>query len=68
VEPFDILREPPEESGVQEFIDMMALIKERLAQHVVFLVNEFGSAGLAGKVEKVTVADMVGRYAASDTV
>ena len=68
VKPFDILREPPDESGVQEFIDMMALIKERLADHVVFLVNEFGSAGLAGKVEKVTVEDMVGRYGASDTV
>jgi len=68
VNPFDILREPSDESGVQEFIDMMALIKERLADHVVFLVNEFGSAGLAGKVEKVTVEGMVRRYKRSDTV
>jgi hypothetical protein len=29
----------------------MALVKERIAAHVEMLVREFGSAGLASKVE-----------------
>ncbi|MFP4026376.1 MAG: class II fructose-bisphosphate aldolase [Candidatus Brocadiia bacterium] len=66
VEPFDILREPPEESGVQEFIDLMALIKERIAQHVEFLVNEFGSAGIADMVADTTMADMKAVYEQND--
>ncbi len=66
IKPFEILREPPQESGVQAFVDLMALIKERLAQHVLFLVNEFGSAGLADRVEEVAVSDMIERYARSD--
>jgi len=66
VEPFEILCEAPDASGVQEFIDLMALIKERIAKHVEFLVNEFGCGGLAGKVEKVAVEQMADRYAKSD--
>jgi len=66
VKPFDVLREPPADSGNQAFVDLMAIIKERIAAHVEFLVNEFGCAGLAGKVEKATVAGMKGRYARRD--
>ncbi len=62
VKPFDILREPPAESGIQAFIDLMELIKERIAVHVEFLVNEFGSAGLAGSVENLSLEDMSRRY------
>ena len=44
-----ILRDPPtEESGL---IEVMALVKDRIAAHVEMLVHEFGSAGLASKVE-----------------
>jgi fructose-bisphosphate aldolase class II len=63
VKPFEVLREPPEDSGNQAFVDLMALIRERIAAHVEMLVHEFGSAGLAGKVEKVTLAQMAKRYA-----
>lgn len=63
VKPFELLREPPADSGCEAFVDLMALIKERIAAHVEFLVNEFGSDGLAGTVEKVTVEEMKARYA-----
>ena len=44
----EVLREPPsEESGLQE---VMAIIEDRIADHVAMLVNEFGSAGLAPEV------------------
>ena len=66
VKPFDILREPPEESGCQEFVDLMGLIKERIAGHVEFLVNEFGVAGLADSVEKVSQEEMKERYSEID--
>jgi len=66
VEPFEILRDPPEESGVQEFVDLMALVKERIAGQVADLVGEFGSAGLADRVEQVTVEEMKQRYADTD--
>jgi len=66
VEPFDILREPPEESGIRVFADLMALIQARIAGHVEELVREFGSAGLADKVEKVTVEEMKQHYAKRD--
>ncbi len=40
-----ILRDPPtEESGL---IEVMELVKERLASHVEMLLHEFGAAGLA---------------------
>jgi len=63
VKPFEVLREPPEGSGNQAFIDLMAIIKERIAGHVEFLVHEFGSAGLADRVEKVSIEQMKKRYA-----
>ncbi len=66
VTPFELLREPPDGPGVQEFVDLMALMEERIAQHVAFLVEAFGSAGLASSVEDVTVEDMKQRYARSD--
>ena len=66
VTPFELLRDPPEESGVQEFIDLMAMVRERIAGHVEFLVNEFGCAGIADQVEEVSLEDMKRRYAQSD--
>ena len=66
VKPFDILREPPEECGVQAFVDLMALIQERIAKHVEFLVNEFGIAGHADAVEAVSQDEMKQRYSESD--
>ena len=44
--PKDLLREPPGE----DLAEVMALIKERIASHVEFLVHKFGSAGLAANV------------------
>ncbi len=66
VKPFDILREPPAESGVQAFVDLMELIKERIALHVEFLVNEFGLNGLAGKVQNRSLEDMKAHYKNND--
>lgn len=44
-----ILRDPPtEESGL---IEVMDLVKERLASHVEMLLREFGAVRLASKVE-----------------
>ncbi len=44
-----ILRDPPtEESGL---IEVMELVKERLASHVEMLLHKFGAVGLASKVE-----------------
>ena len=42
--------------------DVMALVKERVAAHVEMLVHEFGSAGLAGYVEPVSLETMAQRY------
>ncbi len=64
VKPFETLREPPADSGCQAFVDLMVLIKERIADHVEFLVHEFGCDGLADKVERVTPDEMKKRYAA----
>ena len=66
VKPFEILREPPNKSRVPAFIDLMALIKARIAGHVEMLVHEFGCAGLAGSVEKISVKRMRARYAKTD--
>ena len=48
VVPKDMLREPPAGTPLEE---VMGSVKERIAEHVEFLVEKFGSAGLAGKVE-----------------
>jgi fructose-bisphosphate aldolase, class II len=41
---------------------VMVLVKERIAAHVEMLVRKFGSAGLAGKVERVSLPEMAKRY------
>ena len=66
VKPFDILRDPPEESGVQAFVDLMALVQERIAGHVEFLVNEFGSDGLASDVPEISQDEIKATYAEND--
>lgn len=44
-----VLRTPPtEETGL---VEVMALIEERIADHVEMLVNEFASAGLADDID-----------------
>ena len=44
-----LLRTDPTGTDLEE---VMVEVKERIAAHVEKLVNEFGSAGLAGKVER----------------
>lgn len=58
--PKEVLRESPKGTELEE---VMAIIKERIAKHVEMLVNEFGSAGLAPKVEKkLTLERMIKKY------
>ncbi|MFH1942236.1 MAG: class II fructose-bisphosphate aldolase [bacterium] len=55
-----LLREDPAGTDLEE---VMNLVKERIAQHVEMLVIQFGSAGLAGKVERITLDGMARMYA-----
>jgi fructose-bisphosphate aldolase class II len=55
----ELLRDDPAGTDLEE---VMILVKERIAQHVEMLVRTFGSAGLAGKVERITLEDMVKKY------
>lgn len=58
--PKEVLRKSPEGTELEE---VMAIIKERVAKHVEMLVNKFGSAGLAGQVDKkLTMEKMVKYY------
>jgi fructose-bisphosphate aldolase class II len=56
----ELLRVDPKGGDLEE---VMVLIQERIARHVEMLVQKFGAAGLAGKVERATLADMAKRYA-----
>ncbi len=56
----DHLRRDPAGTILEE---VMGLVKERVAAHVEKLVHEFGCAGLADKVEKITLVDMIKKYA-----
>lgn len=56
----EILRVDPKGTDLEE---VMILVKERIASHVEMLVQKFGCAGLAGKVERATLSDMAARYA-----
>ncbi len=46
--PIELLRDDPKGTDLEE---IMVMVRERIAQHVEMLVQEFGSAGLAGKVK-----------------
>jgi hypothetical protein len=43
--------------------EVMVLVQERIASHVEMLVQKFGIAGLAGKVERTGLSAMAGQYA-----
>jgi fructose-bisphosphate aldolase class II len=55
-----LLRNDPK-GGVLE--EVMVLVQERIASHVEMLVQKFGIAGLAGKVERTGLTAMAGLYA-----
>jgi len=55
-----LLRRDPQGTVLEE---VMSLVKERIATHVEMLVREFGSAGLAGYVEPVSMEVLATRYA-----
>jgi fructose-bisphosphate aldolase class II len=55
----ELLRQDPKGGDLEE---VMVLVKERIAVHVEMLVHHFGSAGLAGKVERVSLQEMAKRY------
>lgn len=54
-----ILRDDP---GGTDLEEVMGLVRERIAEHVEMLVHKFGSAGLAGNVERVSLKEMATRY------
>lgn len=56
----ELLREDPK-GGVLE--EVMTLVQERIAAHVEKLVHDFGCAGLADKVERISLAEMAKAYA-----
>jgi len=53
------LREDPSGTDLEE---VMALVKDRIASHVEMLVNKFGSAGLGGNVERISLEDLAASY------
>jgi fructose-bisphosphate aldolase class II len=42
--------------------EVMVLVQERVAAHVEMLVHKFGSAGLAGQVENISLSEMAKNY------
>jgi len=56
----ELLRTNPAGSVLEE---VMALVQERIASHVESLVNKFGSAGLADKVERISLSELAQKYA-----
>lgn len=55
-----LLRTDPKGTALEE---VMGLVQERIAAHVEKLVHEFGSAGLADKVKRVSLSDLARSYA-----
>ncbi len=55
----ELLRNDPSGTVLEEVMDQ---VKERIAGHVEKLVHEFGSAGLAGSVEKISLDEMAKKY------
>lgn len=53
------LRKDPRGTDLEE---VMALVQERIASHVEMLVHKFGSAGLASKVERISLTEMAKYY------
>ena len=55
----DLLRNDPAGSPLEE---VMGLVQQRIAAHVEMLVHKFGSAGLAARVEKISLDGMQAKY------
>jgi len=55
----ELLRKDPRGTDLEE---VMVLVQERIAGHVEMLVHQFGCAGLAAKVERIPLDEMVKRY------
>jgi fructose-bisphosphate aldolase class II len=55
----ELLRGDPNGTVLEE---VMVLVQERIAAHVEMLVHEFGCAGLAGKVEQLSLSELATRY------
>jgi len=58
----ELLRTDPAGTPLEE---VMGLVRERIAAHVEMLVHEFGSAGLAGRVEDASFDTLKARYEAN---
>jgi fructose-bisphosphate aldolase class II len=56
----ELLRTDPKGGDLEE---VMVMVQERIASHVEMLVQKFGIAGLAGKVERTTLSGMAAQYA-----
>ncbi|MBN1783017.1 class II fructose-bisphosphate aldolase [bacterium] len=56
-----LLRTDPKGTILEE---VMILVQERIASHVEMLVQKFGSAGLAGTVDRVSLSEMAAIYKA----
>lgn len=54
-----LLRSDPKGTALEE---VMLLVQERIAAHVEKLVHEFGSAGLGGKVERISRSESAKAY------
>jgi len=54
-----LLRGDPAGTDLEE---VMELVRERIAKHVEMLVVQFGSAGLASRVKRVSLEEMARRY------
>jgi len=54
-----LLRTDPKGTALEE---VMGLVQERIAAHVEKLVHDFGCAGLAGKVDRVSLSEQAKSY------
>ncbi len=55
----ELLRTDPKGTALEE---VMVMVQDRIASHVEKLVHQFGSAGLARKVERTMLKDMAKSY------
>ena len=55
----ELLRDDPKGTDLEE---VMELVMERIAEHVAMLTEKFGSAGLANKVERISLEEMAKHY------
>ncbi|HDQ45771.1 MAG TPA: fructose-bisphosphate aldolase, partial [bacterium] len=56
----ELLRTDPKGTALEE---VMLMVQDRIAGHVEMLVHKFGSAGLGGKVERISLEEMAKTYA-----